>query len=156
MTMFTVDDTAVRHLLAQLSSDEQWTEVAVQIAQEAQALVSPYPPVRRQRQPFVSEKQRRWFFWALANGIIEVPYRRGLSPGSEDMINRWAITPQRPGATLSNEATYASYVIGAKSDQQARYHRGNWKSTDEMVKAIDDSDMVVRIVTDYVAKQDQS
>ena len=47
-----------------------------------------YPPQSRPSrasvygQTFVSERQRRYFFYAMRAGIIEVPYVRGSSPGS--------------------------------------------------------------------------
>lgn len=38
---------------------------------------------------FASEKQRRYFFWALRSGAIQVPYRRGQSPGSRNLQQSW-------------------------------------------------------------------
>jgi len=38
---------------------------------------------------FASEKQRRYFFWAMRSGAIQVPYRRGQSPGSKNLQQSW-------------------------------------------------------------------
>ena len=38
--------------------------------------VRTYPPVRKKKQPFKTDKQRRYFFYALKRGLIKVPYRR--------------------------------------------------------------------------------
>lgn len=98
--------------------------------------ISKYPPRRhitiQQAGGWASDKQRRWFFWALRSGNIEVPYRRGQSPGSEDLGQRWAITTRNRGFTVivGNNASYGSFVqahdrqsrmmkmIGWKTDQQ--------------------------------------
>ena len=79
-----------------------------------------------------SDKQRRWFFAALRSGEIEVPYRRGQSPGSEDLGQRWTVTTRNQGFTVivGNNASYGPFVqahdsqsrmmkvIGWKTDQQ--------------------------------------
>jgi hypothetical protein len=49
-----------------------------------QDIVSVYPAARHGRQPFKTTAQRRAFFAKLRSGAIEVPYRRGTSPGSEN------------------------------------------------------------------------
>ena len=45
-------------------------------------VIATYPPQSSRPQPFVSARQRRGFFAKLRAGQIDVPYRRGISPGS--------------------------------------------------------------------------
>ena len=81
-----------------------------------------YPAARHAPQPFVSDKQRRGFFWHLAQGDIEVPYRRGQSPGSQSLKHRWAMKTEDDGLTaaVGNNASYARLVQDA--EKQTRYH----------------------------------
>lgn len=93
-----------------------------------------YPPVRRRKQPFKTDKQRRAFFAKLKDGEITVPYRRGSSPGSERLAQRWTIEARDGGlsAVVGNNASYAPLVQSAKA--QSFYHKGNWKTDAEIVK----------------------
>lgn len=80
-----------------------------------------YPPRNAAKQPFKSERQRRYFFWALNSGRISVPYARSgllankfakvrLAPG------RWQIENKRPGA---------AFVI-KRGMQNKAVHAGRW------------------------------
>lgn len=95
--------------------------------------VSEYPRVRSRPMRFVSARQRRAFFAMLRSGEIEVPYRRGMSPGSETLGRRWAVETSNSGltATVGNNVKYAEYVVG---ERQASYHKGNWVKTSDVVK----------------------
>ena len=96
-----------------------------------------YPPVRRKRvAQYWTAKQRRFFFAALRRGEIDVPYRRGLSPRSERLMQRWAVSYENGGRTaiVGNNASYAPLVHGLPG-QQSLYHAGNWKRIDEIAKA---------------------
>ena len=68
-------------------------------------------------QSFESEKQRRWFFAALKEGRIDVPYRRGQSPGSERLCTQWYATVKGFSTEIGNRASYASLVVG---EEQSR------------------------------------
>src|SRR3990167_2905281 len=50
-----------------------------------------YPAARHGPQPFKTEKQRRYVFWAMARGIIQIPYRRGQSPGSRNLKQQGSV-----------------------------------------------------------------
>lgn len=123
---------------------------AVAIAAEAQDRIAPYPGASRKPQPFRSAKQRRGFFARLRSGAIQVPYRRGSSPGSQTLGRRWNIQPQRLGATLQNTASYAGLVHGKA--EQAKYHKGTWK-TDEDVKESIERDGTAERVIEQAMKQ---
>lgn len=78
-------------------------------------------------QPFKTDKQRRYFFYALRTGLIEVPYKRGSSPNSETMSKQFGVSERDGGETaaIGNRASYAPMLIGRK---QAMYHKvTGWK-----------------------------
>lgn len=92
------------------------------------------PQPSRAKMEFVSDKQRRYFFWALKEGIIEVPYRRGASPGSEKLEQSWTISGMDGGLKqiIGNDTTYGPLVQGPL--QQTAYHKNTgWITTDEVV-----------------------
>lgn len=81
-----------------------------------------YPPARHEPQPFTTDKQRRGFFARLRAGEIEVPYRRGGSPGTEYMNRSWDTSASDGGwsQTVGNRASYAPLVQGKS---QSFYHK---------------------------------
>lgn len=76
-----------------------------------------YPPKRRPTRAsvygraFQSDRQRKYFFAALRDGRLEVPYRRGMSPGSETLGKRWAVySKSMEVVAVGNNASYARRV----------------------------------------------
>jgi hypothetical protein len=62
--------------------------------------VAKYPPRRHGvRMQFTSDRQRRGFFAKLRSGEIEVPYRRGQSPGSQALGRKWTISNRNQDLT---------------------------------------------------------
>ncbi len=90
-------------------------------------LVAVYPPRRHLTRYQVygrtweSAKQRRAFFWLLRKGKIEVPYRRGESPGSQTFGRRWTISTANSGMTVivGNNTNYGPLLMDR--EQQTRY-----------------------------------
>lgn len=83
-------------------------------------------------QPFVSDKQRKYFFWALRSDRIEVPYKR---TGAINVL--WEVTTMANGNTkVASKRKKAKYVIGER-DEQSRYHAGNWLSVDEVAEQVE-------------------
>jgi len=76
---------------------------------------------------FKTAKQRRYFFWAVKQGIITVPYVR---TGKLGQSWTWRITETGNGlsGTVGTNLKYAPWV--QNDELQARIHRGNWM-TDE-------------------------
>ena len=96
------------------------------------AYMATYPKARPQAQPFKSDKQQRFFFAALRDGRITVPYRRtGLLGRSWQM--RVETTPSQVIGILANPTPYGPFVQ-APPPQQAGYHQGNWRTTDDAVQ----------------------
>ena len=88
-----------------------------------------YPGKSSGKMEFVSDKQRRFFFAALREGKIHVPYQRTVTLGK-----RWTTEVSRRGDDLvgkvGNATVYGPFVQSV--DQQAAIHRGRWR-TDEQV-----------------------
>ena len=86
-----------------------------------------YPPPSTGPMRFKTAKQRRYFFWALSNGVIQVPYVRTGKLGQS-----WNTRVTETGSGLRGQVgtnmSYARWVQSAES--QARIHQGNWL-TDE-------------------------
>lgn len=100
-------------------------------AQETRAYLKsyPYPSQTNNPQPFKTDKQRKWFFWALGTGVIQVPYKR-----TGRFANSWR--GERKGESewvVGNSAPYAGLLAGRGT--QAKYHEGNWPIYQELVEA---------------------
>lgn len=54
-----------------------------------------------------SDRQRRWFFAALASGELQTPYRR-----TGTLAEGWRLEKQGEGFVLTNSVPYAPYVQG--------------------------------------------
>lgn len=131
MTLVTPEQMA--HIIQVIGHD-----ATIRVGLEAAALylkgrVSEYPPEASKelrRQGFKTAKSRRYFFYALSRGLIDVPYRRGISEGSQTMNKRWSVSVSALHARIGNTASYAPIVIGNRS--QSRYMRRlGWKPIDE-------------------------
>lgn len=109
------------------------------------SFMADYPAQIHKPQPFKTDKQRRYVMWALKNGVLSFPYKRGGS-GSQRLGARWTIvfTNNGLGAIISNNASYAAMV--QKEGAQVSYHDGNWQTdqdaidekSGEIVQAIED------------------
>lgn len=68
----------------------------------------------------MSNKQRRWFFAALRRGDIDVPYKRGGSRGSQNLLQSWAVEViSKDSVQAGTHVTYAPLVKDA--DKQSKY-----------------------------------
>lgn len=83
----------------------------------ALSYIKPYPEANRPSrssvygQTWKSAKQRRYFFFALRHGLIQVPYRRGISPGSQRLGRSWAAKQLTDtSVAIGTNVTYARMV----------------------------------------------
>lgn len=90
-----------------------------------------YPPQTNNPQPFKTDRQRRFFFAALRDGRIVVPYQR-----TRNLADGWTVEKRgREGYALTNSVGYTRYVHGsAYGTGQAGYHAGNWQLTRDVVE----------------------
>lgn len=90
----------------------------------------PYKHVTRKAaygRTFFSDRQRRWFFWALGSGRLKLPYARtgALGEGWEKIGDKW-----RP--VLRNKTPYAHHVMG--DDRQSRMSaKIGWRTISENI-----------------------
>lgn len=132
----TIDDNEVRRMLVKLESGDAFKTGLKAMAGFLRGRMSVYPPTEGNRppQPFVSEKQRRYFFAALRDGRIVLPYRRRGAGGG--LASRWGQVAQDGGLTqvIGNDSAYAPFVIGHES--QSLYMRSlGWRTTADVVEA---------------------
>jgi hypothetical protein len=130
--------------------------------------IPPYPPQQPQvykPSQYWTDKQRRYFWWALREGIITLPYKRrhsagiagaisgqiwedggavhgsvGVNQSFDDAGNPDTVGGLKRGKTGGRGyAPYAKYVIG-DDDEQAWYHKGHWwQFEDEVHKVAEDA-----------------
>lgn len=106
----------------------------------ALSFIKPYPEANRPSrssvygQTWKSAKQRRYFFFALRKGIIQVPYRRGLSPGSERLGRSWTAKPvDDTSVAIGTNVSYARMV--KDGEQQTRYMKAvGWTTIQQDVE----------------------
>ena len=97
--------------------------------------IARYPMVRRRTMNFVSDQQRRHFFWLMNTGRIEVPYRRGISEGSERHGQSWTVQERRGGLTqvIGSDTSYGPLL--QSRDQQTEFHReGGWETVEDLAE----------------------
>jgi hypothetical protein len=75
---------------------------------------------------FFTPKQRRWFFAALADGKINVPYHR-----TQALAAGWKQVGRGRNSILANEAKGADWVVG---ENQSRHERMvGWKTVTQTI-----------------------
>lgn len=118
--------------------------------------IATYPAVRRG--PAIpparswTARQRRGFFAKLRKGEIEVPYRRGASPGSQTLGRKWHVTMGGIGglmATVGNNVSYGPLVQA--QDSQTMYHATTgWKTTERVAE--EERTLVISLIADELQK----
>jgi len=114
-------------------------EVLTAAGEYALEVVQEYPPqnyvTRAEAYPdapagpgWFSDKQRRWFFAALASGEISVPYQR-----TNNLRDAWRLVIQSGQAVLTNAASYAHWVIGF-AFQSRHEKKVGWRITAELIE----------------------
>lgn len=99
------------------------------------AMIAQYPPrVLGRKQPPKTRKQWAFLRWAIPNKVIDFPYRRGMSGGSQALGRKWTTKFEDRGKTgvVGNNVSYGPFVQG---DKQSAFHRaGGWKTTREVAQ----------------------
>lgn len=84
--------------------------------------------------PFVSDRQRRWFFAALRDGSLEIPRKRTMT-----LARSWNALYQRDASraimTVGSNANMAPYNIWVQSEEyQSLYMAASGWPTDAMMR----------------------
>jgi len=124
----TVDASGAQRALAALTDRDLSSDVAQLVANEVvRPALAKYPSPSGRRQPFKSDKSRRFFFAALRSGQIKVPYQRTGNLGGD-----WVGQPFGDGWVLTSGRDYSEMVLGPN---QSAYFRGTWPTTEMVAKA---------------------
>lgn len=107
------------------------------------------PPPPRGNGGFVSDKQRKYVMAAIRDGRIEVPYRRGISPGTQRMNRSFKLFKAPNTVYLTNSASYWQFVIG---DKQATIHQGRWGTVEKALAEILRSGLPEKLVAKALRK----
>lgn len=111
-----------------------------------------YPPqVRLTRKSvygrsFQSDRQRKWFFAALREGKLQIPYRR-----TRNLANRWTVTDSNNGLTVEvgNNTAYGPMMQAQAA--QGRYAKASgWQTEQQIIDR--EGPAVVTYVKDAIEK----
>ena len=131
-----IDVQGIDELMAKLAQlpDDMKDAISDDVLKYMKDVLQAYPPPKRisrksaYGQTFFTEKQRRYFFWALNKGIINVPYGR-----TQDYRKAWEQVGTGYGSILANETPYAVYL--QDDQQQSRLSaKIGWKKLGVVIK----------------------
>lgn len=123
------------------------TDVAVYLL-NVMRQYAPYRHISRAEaygQPFQSDRQRRWFFWAIAEGLIESPYQR-----TQTLAQGWKIIGTGTNLLLANEVEYAPFVQGDSAQQANMMTLEGWSPLNQVLE--DRSDRIQEIVVGRIQR----
>lgn len=141
MATVTTDFVALDELIARLENAdavvmpelEAGIEQAATLVREAEATYpqrGEYHMFGDNPAPFFSLKQKKYFFWALRAGIIQIPYVRTGEYGEA-----WRTAVERVSrgiqATISNASPIAKLLQGGPGEQ-ARMFEGTWRAAEDI------------------------
>lgn len=118
--------------------------VAVAVGEEVRRVAQTYPKQNHSAASaaftFASDKQRRWFFAALREGKIDVPYNR-----TRKLRDGWNIKSRGTQAIVGNEVPYAPYVHspGGQTSMMAAI---GWPTTEDIRDRVESGGRIKRIV----------
>ena len=125
-----VDATGALHALDRLDDPALAEDMAAYVAEQVVLpKLAQYPSRSGKKQPFVSDKARRYFFAALRSGQIRVPYQR-----SGDLGSNWQRLPFAHGILLQSGMDYSEIVIG---ENQGAYFKGTWASVIQTAQTLE-------------------
>ncbi len=134
--------------------EEEATPALRQMGEAVRGQVAVYPAQVRIPVVFASDRQRAYVHWALRNGQMEVPYRRGGSPGSERLRSSWTVQVEGAGlarrAVVGTRASYAALVQGPAGAQAARHGQAGHMRLDEAVEQARGT--IERVLTEMVRR----
>ncbi|MBA4420264.1 MAG: hypothetical protein C0391_03880 [Anaerolinea sp.] len=97
--------------------------------------------------------QRRFFFGALMAGIIDVPYVRNQSAGSQGLTKRWTVKASDGGMTVTvgNNAGYGALVHGEVGEQSRYLAAVGWRPASTVAE--EEGPVIVRQIDEAVRKE---
>jgi hypothetical protein len=103
-------------------------DVSLGVATDLAGYMKRYPVGNslNRKMEWKSDKQRRWFFWAVRNDLITFPYRRSKSGG---LSGGWNVKSIPGGAVVGNRMEYGIWVQSWKF--QTKMHKSSSWTTDK-------------------------
>lgn len=109
----------------------------------------PYKYVSRKRaygRTFQSSRQRRYFFWALQQGIIRIGNYR-----TQRLRKGWKQVGEGQNSIIANEVPYSGYVMGSITQQANQPFLVGWKQFDTVYS--DNQEKIDKVLFGAVKKQ---
>ena len=131
-----IGDEELRRKLKKLADMRSLVPSMEEAALHVKGKVSKYPQGNQHRpQEFKTDKSRRFFFWALKAGVIEVPYRRGQSPGSEDHGQSWTIKGMKNGLQqiVGSDTSYGE-LLQSEAKQTSYHRQTGWRTVEDVTE----------------------
>lgn len=131
-----IGDEELRRKLKKLADMRSIVPSLEAAALHVKGKVSKYPQGNQHRpQEFKTDKSRRFFFWALKAGVIEVPYRRGQSPGSEDHGQSWTIKGMKNGLQqiVGSDTSYGE-LLQSEAKQTSYHRQTGWRTVEDVTE----------------------
>ncbi len=93
------------------------------VALEVKGMIATAPPQPTHKMRFKTGRQRTYVLAAIREGLIDVPYRRAMSPGSEALSKSWTISEINDGlgAVVGNDTSYGPLV--QDREKQSLFHQ---------------------------------
>jgi len=124
-------------ILSKLNAVRPEVKEAVKaVGLEVKGMLAKYPAQRHgQKMRIRSKRQLNYLRYAIRNEIIDVPYKRGVSAGSQTLGRRWTVGIEDDGLTavVGNNVKYGPFVQDEK--QQLAMHEGTgWTTVQDAEK----------------------
>ena len=125
---------AVRALIDKIPIEARG-EVTEKIASYLLNVLRHYPPYKKVTRKeafgssFFSDKQRRFFFWALGEGIIDVPYKR-----TQSFAQGWQKIGEGENIIIANETPYGPFLVDPERQSRLQGLIG-WQTLDKQVES---------------------
>lgn len=122
--------------------DKLITTLAESVGRDLIGFMKRYPPrnTTKRKKEWKSDKQRRWFFWALDRGEVNFPYRRRKSGG---LSGGWNIKMITRGAVVGQRMPYGIWVQ-ANRFQTKMHRQTGWSTEKQGIQFIHDKKIVQR------------
>ena len=128
----TIQIEGMDELLKRITTIQQFRHVKASFRKAGVVLkgyISRYPGERHGRNPNLygnsarAQRMRAGYFARLKSGEIDVPYRRGMSSGSQKLGHSWTVTQPAGGFTTIIGTSVGYSPLVQDETRQAMYHK---------------------------------
>lgn len=149
--IYVTDNERIARILARLPK-EVGDAAADAVAEYIIKIYKHYPPYRyisrkhAYGRTFQSARQRRYFFWALKQGIIKIGNHR-----TQKLAKGWVQIGTGQNSLIANEVPYAPYVMGDFVQQANQPFLAGWRQFDLVID--DHKEKIDKVLFGEVKKQ---